>query len=213
MQAIFSEDWTYTSGEILSGDRFYPKLEPTGSVLAQAIKTSRGDSSSLAKLLYYVAIQSSAKSIHIENAYFLPDKQIRKALVDAVARGVDVQVLVPGRHIDVSLVRSASRSHYGELLKGGVKIFEYRPSMMHKKTMVVDGIYSIIGSINLDSRSMNKNAEASLGFYDREFSRKLEQSFEGDLKRSQPVTYEQWKHRGLWARLAEFTFGWWELYY
>jgi cardiolipin synthase len=177
MQAIFSEDWTYTTGEILAGDHFYPQIPNGGSILGQAIKASRGDSTSLAKMLYYVAIQSAKASIHIANAYFLPDKQVREALVNAVKRGVDVQVMVPGRNIDLPMVRFASWLHYGELLRGGVKIFEYRPTMMHNKTMVVDGLYSTIGSINFDSRSMNRNAEESLAFYEREFSGRMEAMF------------------------------------
>jgi cardiolipin synthase len=111
MQAIFSEDWTYTTGEILAGDTFYPIPEVTGSMQSQAIKASKGDSSSLPKMLYYMAIQAAHKSIHIQNAYFLPDKQIREALVAAAQRGVDVKVMVPGTHIDVPMVRLASRLH------------------------------------------------------------------------------------------------------
>ena len=105
MQSIFSEDWTYTTGEILVGDQFYPKIAPTGAIRAQAIKASRGDSSSLAKMLYYVAIQSAKQNIYIANAYFLPDKQVREALARAVQRGVDVQVMVPGSHTDMPMVR------------------------------------------------------------------------------------------------------------
>jgi cardiolipin synthase A/B len=213
MQAIFGEDWTYTTGEILAGEKFYPKLEPTGSIVAQAIKVSRGDASSLSKMLYYVAIQSAEKRILIQNAYFLPDTQIRKALIDAVARGVDVRVMVPGRNIDLPLVRLASRSHYGPLLRGGVKIFEYVPTMLHNKVMVVDGIYSIIGSINFDVRSMEKNAEESLGFYDRDLGREVERRFEEDLKQCHPVSYREWRHRGLRARVLELLFGIWEPYY
>ena len=113
-------------------------------------------------MLYFVAIKSARKSIHIANAYFLPDKQVREALIAAVKRGVDVQVMVPGRHIDLPMVRFASWSHYGDMLKSGVKIYEYTPTMLHNKAMVVDGIYLTIGSINFDSRSMSKNAEESL---------------------------------------------------
>jgi cardiolipin synthase A/B len=213
MQAIFSEDWTYTTGEILAGERFYPQIEPEGHLLAQAIKASRGDSSSLAKMLYYVAIQSAARSIQIENAYFLPDRQVRRALVEAVARGVDVEVMVPGMHIDLPMVRMASRLHYGELLQGGVKIFEYQPTMLHNKTMVVDGLYSTIGSINLDTRSMLKNEEESLAFYDAGFAQQMEQMFREDLKYCDRVTYAKWDHRGLAARLAELVFWIWEPYY
>ncbi len=214
MQAIFAEDWTYTTGEILAGDRFYPRRGTGGGdVEAQAIKVSRGDSSSLSKMLYYMAIQSSSKSIDLQNAYFLPDKQVREALVRAVARGVQVRVMVPGRHIDLPMVRSASWFHYGDLLKGGVKIYEYLPTMMHNKTMVVDGIYSTIGSINFDARSLKANAEESLAFYNRPFAEKVEEMFERDRRRCEPITWQEWRRRGLPKRLSEFVFWIWEPYY
>jgi cardiolipin synthase len=94
-----------------------------------------------------------------------------------------------------------------------VKIFEYDPTMLHKKVMVVDGIYSIIGSINFDVRSMRKNAEESLGFYDRDLGRKMEEAFREDLKKCHQVSYDEWKHRGLTARIFELLFGLWEPYY
>jgi cardiolipin synthase len=213
MQAIFGEDWTYTTGEILGGEQFYPKIEPAGSVAAQAIKVSRGDASSLAKMLYYVAIQSAEKSIHLQNAYFLPDKQVREALIAAVKRGVDVKVMVPGRQIDLPYVRFASRAHYGDMLNGGVRIYEYLPTMLHAKTMVVDGLYSIIGSINFDARSMQRNAEESLAFYDAGFAGRMEALFQQDLKSCREVTYRAWDRRGLVARLSEMIFWIWEPYY
>jgi len=213
MQAIFSEDWTFTTGEILTGARFYPKIEPSGSMLAQAIKSSRGDSMSLAKMLFYIAIESASHSIHIENAYFLPDKQVRKALVDAARRGVDVQIIVPGRNIDLPMARFASWKHYGELLEGGVKIWEYAPTMMHNKTMVVDGLYSTVGSINFEARSMSMNAEECLAFYDKDFAGKMETMFGQDRRRSEEITYEAWKHRGLPKKLSETVFWAFEPYY
>ncbi len=213
MQSIFSEDWTYTTGEILAGEQFYPRLESDSGVLAQAIKASRGDASSLAKMMYYVAIQSAARSIHIANAYFLPDKQVREALVKAVARGVDVQIMVPGRHIDLPMVRFASWGHYGDMLQGGVKIYEYRHRMIHNKTMVVDGLYSTIGSINFDARSMNRNAEESLALLDRGFAAKMEAMFQEDKENCKEITYRDWKKRGFGKRLAEVVFWIWEPYY
>ncbi len=203
MQSIFSEDWTFTTGEILTGDVFYPAIEPNGSMLAQAIKASKGDSSSLPKMLYFLAIRSARRSIHIQNPYFLPDKQIRAALTDAAGRGVDVKVMVPGSHIDVHAVRMASRSDFGELLTGGVRIFEYQPTMIHSKTLVVDGVFATIGSINFDALSMSKNAEVSLLVYDRGFAAEMEAMFERDLGRCKEVTYDAWKHRGASARIAE----------
>lgn len=213
MQAIFSEDWTYTTGEILAGDKFYPKILPAGNIEVEAIKASRGDSSSLPKMLYYMAIQAARKTIRIQNAYFLPDTQTRRALIRAVQRGVDVQVMVPGTHIDVPMVRLSSRLHYGPLLEAGVKIYEYQPTMMHNKVFVVDGIFSTIGSINFDQRSMGKNAEESLAFYDRDFAAKIDAMFNDDLKRCREVTHSRWSHRGLAARLSELIFWIWEPYY
>jgi len=214
MQAIFAEDWTYVTGEILVGQAFYPKREPTGGdVEAQAIKVSRGDASSLAKMLYYMAIQSSGKTLDIQNAYFLPDKQVRDALVAAAARGVEVRVMVPGRHNDIPMVRSSSWLHYGELLKGGVKIYEYLPTMMHNKTMTVDGVFSTIGSINFDSRSLNANAEESLAFYSRSLAEKVRRMFEDDRRRCEQITWEDWDTRGFPRRLSELVFWIWEPYY
>jgi cardiolipin synthase len=214
MQAIFAEDWTYTTGEILAGEKFYPRPEKTGgNVEAQAIKVSRGDQSSLAKMLYYVAIQSAAKSLYIQNAYFVPDRQMRDALVAAVARGVDVKVMVPGRHIDLPMVRSASWLHYGDMLKGGVKIYEYRNTMFHNKTIVVDGVFSTIGSINLDTRSMRGNAEETMAFYDRAFALKMEEMFNEDMKRCEQITYHTFTHRGFAKRVSEVLSYIWEPYY
>ncbi|HEV7509294.1 MAG TPA: phospholipase D-like domain-containing protein [Thermoanaerobaculia bacterium] len=203
MQAIFGEDWTYTTGEILAGDKFYPHIEPAGEILAQGIKVSRGDSSSLAAMFYYVAIESARKSIHIQNAYFVPDAQIRAALIRAAKRGVDVRIMVPGRHIDMPLLRMASRLHYGELLSAGVHILEYSRTMMHNKNAVVDGMFSTVGSINFDARSLLQNNEDSLSFYDRDFGARMEATFAEDEKYCREITYARWKKRGPEQRIVE----------
>jgi cardiolipin synthase len=213
MQAIFGEDWTYTTGELLAGDKFYPAIAPAGEVRAQAIKVSRGDSSSLSAMLYFVAIRSARTSIHIQNAYFLPSRQIREELIKAARRGVDVRVMVPGRHIDQPLVRMASRLHYGELLTGGVRILEYNRTMMHQKGAVIDGVFSLIGSINFDSRSVRENAEDSFAFYDRGFASRLDAVFAEDEKHCRTVTYESWKRRGIEQRLAELVSAFFEPIY
>jgi len=213
MQAIFSENWTYTTGEILAGDKFYPRIAPAGDLQAQAVKVSRGDSSSLAEMLFILVIQSARKSIHIQNAYFVHDAQIREALVQAAKRGVDVRVMVPGRHIDMPLVRMASRLHYGELLTGGVRIFEYNRTMMHNKDAVIDGLFSTIGSINFDQRSLRENAEESLSFYDRDFAARLEATFAEDEKSCREVTYKSWRRRGLEQRLDELISGFFQPLY
>jgi cardiolipin synthase len=206
LQSIFLEDWLHTTGEVLSGDGQFPPLVPIGDMQAQAVAASRADQSSMAKLLYYMAIQAARRRIWIENAYFVPDRQIRKGLVQAVARGVEVKIVVPGEHIDIPAIRMASRYHYGELLDGGVEIYEYLPTMMHNKIMVVDGIWSTVGSINFDNRSMRKNAEANVAVYDREYARLLEEMIQEDLLACERFTKEKWKKRGLPARFGELFF-------
>ncbi|HEX9303640.1 MAG TPA: phospholipase D-like domain-containing protein [Thermoanaerobaculia bacterium] len=206
LQSIFMEDWVHTTGEVLSGEKQFPHIPASGQQLAQAIRASRSDSSSMSKLLYYMAIQAARKSIWIENAYFVPDGQVRRGLVQAVARGVDVRVLVPGPHIDIPIVRMASRFHYGELLDGGVKMYEYQPTMIHNKVMVVDGIWTTIGSINFVNRSMKKNAEANVAIYDREFTAIVETMIRADLEKSKEFTKRMWKRRGLPARFGEALF-------
>jgi cardiolipin synthase len=206
LQSIFTEDWVHTTGEVLHGEKQFPPTPAAGDLLAQAISASRSDASSMAKLLYYMAIQAARKSIWIENAYFVPDSQIRRGLVHAVERGVDVRIIVPGPHIDIPMVRMASRFHYGELLDGGVKMFEYQPTMMHNKVMVVDGIWTTIGSINFVNRSMKKNAEANVAIYDSGFAQIVEKSIQRDLDKSQQFTKKMWKRRGVLARLGEAFF-------
>ncbi len=206
LQAIFMEDWVITTGEVLNGDRQFPKVAPSGDVLAQAIAASRTDQSSMAKLLVYMAIQAARERIWIENAYFVPDRQIREGLVRAAGRGVDVKVIVPGEHIDIPAIRMASRYYYGDLLDGGVEIYEYLPAMLHTKVMVVDGIWSTIGSINLDNRSMRRNAEVNVAVYDRGFARAIEQMIADDRQSTERFTKEKWKRRGLPARFGELFF-------
>ena len=154
------------------GREFYPAIKPAGNIDArpgdQGVARRRVVAAEDALLRRDRERHPTAS--YIQNAYFLPDKQVRKALVDAAKRGVDVQIMVPGRNIDLPMVRLASWRHYGELLEAGVQIYEYQPTMMHNKTMVVDGIFSTIGSINFDARSMSKNAEESLAFYDQGFA-------------------------------------------
>ena len=206
LQSIFLEDWLLTTGEVLAGDEHFPRVPSAGGMLAQAVAASRTDQSSMAKLLVYMAIQAARRDIWIENAYFVPDDQIRAGLIRAVARGVDVKVIVPGEHIDIPAIRMASRYYYGELLDGGVQIFEYLPTMMHNKVMVVDGLWSTIGSINFDNRSMRANAEVNVAVYDRDFARVIEQMIQEDLQSSESFTKEKWKRRGFLARFGELFF-------
>ncbi|HYV43089.1 MAG TPA: phospholipase D-like domain-containing protein, partial [Thermoanaerobaculia bacterium] len=198
------ENWAAARGELLSGERFFPRLEPAGHAFAQVILSSPESPSSPTKLLYVVSISSAMRRLWISNSYFLPDPDATALLVSAARRGVDVHILIPGKVNDVPLTRAGGRSSLGELLAGGVKISEYGPTMFHAKTMVVDGVFATIGSTNFDNRSFRLNDEINLTVYDREFGRRLEEMFVEDLAQSRSYTYAQWRSRPLKQRLMEW---------
>jgi cardiolipin synthase len=202
LQAAFAESWLETTGELLGGDGFFPRLEPRGDMSAQFVKSSPVGGSFQNYLLYLLSITSAKKSILITNPYFIPDDPMIEALLDAVRRGVRVVVLVPGK-IDFKITYRASRRHYGRMLLGGIEIFEYSPALLHSKTMVVDGVWGTIGSTNFDNRSFALNEELNLTLYNKALARTLEQTFAEDLKHSRKITYEEWDARGLKEKFFE----------
>jgi cardiolipin synthase len=206
LQAAFAESWLETTGIAVGGDGYFPRLEPAGSITAQIVKSSPTGGSFQNYMLFLLSINSAKESVLITNPYFIPDDVMTEAMVKAAGRGVRVLVLLPGES-DSELTYTASRSHYGPLLLGGVKIYEYKASLMHAKTIVVDGVWSTIGSTNFDNRSFALNQEINLTVYDRGIARRLEEIFHDDLKYSEPISYEQWQARGLFERLIEvFSF-------
>ncbi|MEI7731515.1 MAG: phospholipase D-like domain-containing protein [Verrucomicrobiota bacterium] len=206
MQHIFLEDWLHTTGEVLHGDGQFPSIPLTGDMLVQAIASSRTDQASMSKLMMYMAIQAARKRIWIANAYFVPDLQIRLALIRAAKRGVDVRAVVPGPRIDLPHILYASRYYQGELIKGGVKVLEYEPTMLHTKAMVVDGVWSTVGSINFVARSFKKNAEANVVIYDYGFASRLEKAIAADFALSRPITLEETRKRGFFHHLRELCY-------
>jgi cardiolipin synthase len=202
LQATFAESWLETTGIAIGGEGYFPQLEPRGNILAQIVKSSPIGGSFQSYMLFLLSINAAKKSILITNPYFIPDDVMTEALVKAAARGVRVVVLAPGE-IDSQLTYTASRSHYGPLLLGGVQIFEYKASLMHAKTMAVDSIWATIGSTNFDNRSFALNQEVNLTVHDSGVARRLEQIFEEDLKYSKQISYAEWKSRGISERLFE----------
>src|SRR5262249_46507634 len=154
--------WSELRGEALLGDAFYPVLERSGNTRCQVIASTAQAPSSATKLLYAVSIAAATKRILLSNSYFLPDGETSAALVDAARRGVSVEVIVPGEVNDVPATKAGGRASFGDLLRGGVKIFEYRPTMFHPKTMSVDGLFATVGSTNFDNRSFRLNDEINL---------------------------------------------------
>jgi cardiolipin synthase len=207
LQRVFLEDWLYTTGEFLDGPRQFPVEQPAGDMKAQAVASSRAYQLSLAKLHYYMPIKAAREHIWIENAYFLPDKDFLAALCAAARRGVDVRIVVPGKFIDIKAVRYAARGQYEELLEAGIKIYEYQPTMIHCKVMVVDRVWSSIGSMNFTSRSMKANAEANVAIYDQGFANQVRAVIEADIARSEPILLEKWKQRGGGEKTKEWFYG------
>ena len=203
LQTAFAESWLETTGIAIGGDDYLPHLDNVGSVRAQIVKSSPLGGSFQNYMLFLLSINSAKKTILITNPYFIPDEVMTDALVKAAGRGVRVAILTPGT-IDNRFTYTASRSHYGPLLLGGVEVFEYKAAFMHAKTIVVDGVWATIGSTNIDNRSFALNQEINLTVHDSTVARHLEEVFREDLKYSEPVTYEQWRSRGIFERVFEF---------
>ena len=203
LQAAFQEHWIKTFGEGLSGAGQFPALSSAGDLKAQVV-LSRSFSMAPIPLLEAVAFASAEKRIWITNAYCtVTDDQV-DLLVKAVKRHVDVQLILPGKNDDQPMTKSAGRAAYGRMLEGGVKIFEYQPTMIHEKSMVIDGMFSLVGSSNLDARSSEINEELDIAVYDREFGREMERVFENDRAQSKEYTLEEFQKRSLWERTTEW---------
>jgi cardiolipin synthase A/B len=208
MQFAFMDNWVKSRGELLTGLDYFPQIERRGSCLAQVLKSSPSEGSSAAKLMFIVSIVSAKKSIYISSAYFLPDRDTIRAFEGAVRRGVDVRVIVPGEFTDVPIARHAGRLYYGHLLRRGIRIFEYQPTMMHAKTMVVDGIWTTIGSSNFDDRSFRLNDEVNVNIFDEAIAAQMEGMFFEDLARSEEITRRRWLDRPWVDRLKERVSAW-----
>ena len=203
MQAAFNDNWIKTTGVVLNGEDYFPALQPVGEMDAHMFVASPAGGSESMHLMYLMAIAAARESIDLQAAYFVPDELIIKALQAARHRGVRVRVNLPGKHIDSETVRLASKAHWGELLLAGVEIYEYQPTMMHNKLLIVDRLMTSVGSTNFDVRSFRLNDEASLNIYDRAFAQCMTEVFEDDLKPTVQYTYRMWKDRPLKEKLFE----------
>jgi cardiolipin synthase A/B len=206
LQTGFAHNWVQATYELLTGPLFFPPLgsEP-GSIALQTVMSSPETGASTVRTFYYLSIASAEKSLYIANPYFVPDQGAIDILVEAKRRGVDVRIMVAGIYNDAWLARQNSIRLYGPMLEAGIQIFEYNHTMLHQKTMVVDGVWATVGTTNFDSRSFAQNEENNVGFYDRALAVKLEQIFMEDLPHCEIVTLEGWRKRGLWAKTQQFV--------
>jgi cardiolipin synthase len=209
IQAGFIENWLESSGEILTGRNYFPPNEIENRMETLVVDSSPTlGGSTRARILFQTLLASAQKTLHITTPYFLPDRSARAEMVRAIReRGVEVKIIVPGKHSDHMLTRNSSRRLFGDLLKAGAKIYEYEKAMIHAKTMLIDDLWSVVGSTNFDNRSFGLNDEINLAARDGELTARLREDFAIDLAESREVTYEEWQRRSIFERLHELL-GW-----
>jgi cardiolipin synthase A/B len=205
LQSGFAHNWQQTTGELLTGERFYPCLSPAGSLAVQTLLSSPETGWSSVRSMYYLSIVCARHSIYIANPYFVPDPVAIDTLVEARQRGVDVRIMVSGIRNDNWIARHNSVRLYGRLLAAGIEIQEYNRSMLHQKTMIVDDVWVTIGTTNFDNRSFAHNEESNVSAFDPALAAELRRAFVDDLAACAALTLEQWRRRGAWARTQEIV--------
>lgn len=208
-QKMFLATWEKQKGETLPAGNYFPKPAVKGKEVVRAIGSSPDDPYSLIYATLISAINNAETAVYLTNAYFVPDPQLLTALKAAVQRGVDVKIILPG-HTDSWLVFHAGRAYYAELLEAGVKIYERRDALLHSKTALIDGVWSTIGSTNLDWRSFLHNDEVNAVILGRDFAAQMQTMFDADLASSNQITPEQWARRSLINHLQETAARVWE---
>ena len=198
MQAVFVDNWIKATGRVLHGADYFPKLATGGDMEAQMFGSSPVGGSESMHLMVLLALTAAKTSIDIENAYFVPDKLTVEALCSAARRGVRVRIVVPGRYTDARVGRWAAQGLYGSLLEAGIHIFEYQPTMMHCKVLVIDGLWTSVGSANFDDRSFRLNDEANLNVFSEDLAREQTRLIDADIARSRRMVLK----RGAAARWA-----------
>ncbi|MCC8361784.1 phospholipase D-like domain-containing protein [Lysobacter sp. A6] len=202
-QAAFNDNWIKTTGRVLNGTDNFPALTPVNGMDAHMFISSPNGGSESMHLMYLMAIAAAEQSIDLEAAYFIPDQLITTALLEARKRNVRIRVIVPGENTDSDAARHASRRDWGPMLKAGIEISEYAPTMFHNKMLIVDKEVVSVGSTNFDLRSFRLNDEASLNVYDKAFAERMTEIFEQDLGKSKRYTYETWEKRPLKEKFME----------
>jgi cardiolipin synthase len=203
VQSAFAANWVYCCGELIAGPRFFPPVADRGPACGLSVVSSPSDAQQPIRLLFWLSFINAKRRLWIASSYFIPDRQLRKAVQTRARAGVDVRILVPGNHTDAIPVQYAGRGYYEELLEAGVRVFEYQASMMHAKTVLVDDAWVLVGSANMDERSMEINEENLLGVAESGLARAVAEGIERDLTRSKEIQLESWRRRPIYQRLLE----------
>ncbi len=202
LQGVAAENWLEVCGEILTGPEYFPHIDPAGDTTAFVIKSSPSDRATASRVAFQLLMEGADHHVRVQTPYFLPDSALRGALVALAKRGVAVSVIVPGAITDQQWVRLASRRMWGELLRAGVRIHEYQPAMMHAKVLIVDELWSVLGTTNIDNRSFEHNDEINLAMRDPQVVVRLLRDFERDVQESREITLDHWERRPLWEKIA-----------
>ena len=203
VQALFAQHWAETTTEVLIGDRYFPVQPSAGTARAHMTAGSPHGGVSRLEMINKMAIAAARQRLVIQNPYFIPDPDMVDLLAQTVKRGVDVRLMIPGPVTDSAIVRHAGHRQLGALLDAGVKVYEYQRTLSHQKVMIVDGLWSLVGSTNFDDRSLNINEEASVGLVDRGVAAELEAAFARDLRDCRQLAAASWNHRSLWHKLED----------
>ena len=203
IQAAFNDNWIKSTGEVLNGPKYFPPLQPAGDMDAHLFIASPAGGSESMHLMYLMALAAAEQSIDLSASYFLPDPLIIDALLAARERDVRIRVLLPGPYIDSEAVRLSTKASWGSLLRAGVEIHEYQPTMIHNKLLIIDQELVSVGSTNFDIRSFRLNDEASLNVYDHEFAARMTRVFERDLEQARRYTHEAWQKRPWTEKFTE----------
>ncbi len=195
-QAGFAQNWLQTTGEIIGGHAFFPEPVATGDVSIQTILGSPSAGADAAGTMYFIAVQCARRYLYIANPYFIPDARVIEMLSRACRRGVAVKLMLAGQHNDTWWARQNSVRLYGKLLKAGVEIYEYQPTMLHQKTMVVDGVWATVGTTNFDNRSFALSEETNVCFHDASLVDQMREIFAADLAHCERVELADWDRRG-----------------
>lgn len=209
VQTAFADNWRYATGELLAGTRWFPQW-PEGDprdvgdeTVGVAVASSPADSAQPVRLLIWLSLAGARRRVWLANSYFIPNGDIRRRLCECAQSGCDVRVMVPGPETDARPVRLAGRYYYEELLAAGVRVYEFTPTMMHDKLVVVDGSWSIVGSANLDERSMEINEENLVGVAGERLAEEIERALAADFERCEEITAEAWSRRSRIDRVLE----------
>lgn len=201
LQGSFSVNWRQATGEVLAGHELFPELGQTGEVRTVSIDAAPSERISTIAFSYWLLFHGARRQIQITTPYFVPDPRMDLGMIDAVKRGVEVTLLVPGPHTDSPAVAAASKTYYRDLLEGGVSIHEYQPTMIHTKSVTVDDQCAILGSPNFDARSFSLNYEEALVAFDGDLVATLQKSFSEDLSHARRITLEDVEAWSLYQRV------------